>query len=88
MGCSKISPKRKGYSDTRLSQETRKISNKQLNIPLKSIRKRINKTQNQQKEGKKDQTGSRDRKKKRSITPRAGSWGKKKNLKTSSHGHR
>ena len=73
MGCSKISPKRKGYSDTGLLQETRKISNKQLNIPLKSIRKRINNTQNQQKEGKKEQTGSRDRKKKRSIKPRAGS---------------
>ena len=65
MGCSKISPKRKGYSDTGLPQETRKISNKQLNIPLKSIRKITNKIQNQQKEGKKDQTGSRDRKKKR-----------------------
>ena len=39
------------YSDTGLLQETRRISNKQLNLPSKSIRKRrINKAQSQQME--------------------------------------
>ena len=32
IGCRKNSSKRKGYSDTILPQETRKISNKQLNF--------------------------------------------------------
>ena len=46
------SSKRKVYSDTGPSQETRKISNKQLNLPSKGIRKRrTNKAQSQQKEG-------------------------------------
>ena len=35
MGCSKSSSKREVYSDTRLPQETREISNKQPNPILK-----------------------------------------------------
>ena len=60
MGCSKSSSKREVYSDTGLSQKTRKISNKQLNLPPKRIRKRTNKAQSQQKEGNnKDQRGNK-----------------------------
>ena len=52
MGLSKSSSKREVHSDTGLPQETRKILNKQPNLPPKSIRKRrTNKTQSQQKEG-------------------------------------
>ena len=51
MGCSKSSSK-EVYSNTVLPQETRKISNKQPNLPSKDIRKRrTNKAQSQQKEG-------------------------------------
>ena len=39
MECSKSILKRQVYSDTRLPQETRKISNKQPNLPSKGIRK-------------------------------------------------
>ena len=39
MGCSKSSPKREVYSNTVLPQETRKISNKQLNLTPKAIQK-------------------------------------------------
>ena len=51
MECSKSSSKVKVYSDTGLPLETRKISNKQPNIPSKGIIKRTNKAQSQQKEG-------------------------------------
>ena len=40
MGCSKSSFKREFYSNKILPQETRKISNKQLNLPPKAIRER------------------------------------------------
>ena len=40
MGCSKRSSKREGYSNTILPQETRNISNKQLNLTSKAIRER------------------------------------------------
>ena len=51
MGCSKSrSKKRKVYSDTGLPLGTRKISNKQPNLPPKRIRKRTtNKAHSQQK---------------------------------------
>ena len=39
MGCSKSRSKREVHSDTGLSQETRKISNKQLNLHLKELEK-------------------------------------------------
>ena len=61
MECSKSSSKREVYSNTGLPQETRKISNKQPNLPPKRIRKRrTNKGQSQQKEGNnKDQRGNK-----------------------------
>ena len=40
MGCSKSSSKREVYSNAILPQETRNISNKQLNLTLKAIRER------------------------------------------------
>ena len=40
MGCSKSSSKREVYSNTLLSQETGKISNKQPNLTPKAIRER------------------------------------------------
>ena len=51
MGGSKSNSKREVHSDTGLPEETRKISNKQPNLPPKRIRKRTNKTQSS--EGKK-----------------------------------
>ena len=49
---SKSSSKREVYSDTGLSQQTRKISNKQSNNAPEGTGKRItNKAQNQQKKG-------------------------------------
>ena len=52
MECSSGSSNREVYSDTGLSQEMRKISNKKPNIPKNGIRKRgRNKAQSQQKEG-------------------------------------
>ena len=39
MGCSKSSPKREVYSNTRLPQETRTISNKQSNFTPKELEK-------------------------------------------------
>ena len=46
MGCSKSSSKTEVYSDIRLTQETRKISNKQSNQTSKETNKRrTNKTQ-------------------------------------------
>ena len=45
MGCGKSSSKMEVYSDTSLLQETRKISNKQLNLTPKATRERTNKTQ-------------------------------------------
>ena len=46
MGCSRSSSKREVYSSTILSQEIRKISNKQLNLAPKATIERItNKTQ-------------------------------------------
>ena len=53
MRFSKSSSKREVYRETELPEETnkQKISNKQLNIPPKGIRKKItNKSQSQQKE--------------------------------------
>ena len=47
MGCSKGRSKREVYSNTVLTQETRKITNKQPNLTPKATRKRrTNKTQN------------------------------------------
>ena len=43
MDCSKSSSKSEVYSDTNLPQGKRKISNKQLNLPSKGIRKKKNK---------------------------------------------
>ena len=43
MECSKSSFKREVYKNTGLSQEIRKISNKQPQLPYKGIRKRKNK---------------------------------------------
>ena len=40
MGCSKSRSKREVYSNTKLSQETRKISNKQPNLTYKAIREK------------------------------------------------
>ena len=58
MGCSKNKSKRKHYSNEGLPQETRRISNKQPNLPSKESRKRrTNKAQNQENEGNKDQRG-------------------------------
>ena len=80
MGCSKSSSKREVYSNTILPQGTRKISNKQSNLPSKGIRKGTNKNQSQKKEGNnKDQRRNklnRDKKMmwKRSIKPRTGFW--------------
>ena len=46
MGCSKSRSKKEVYSNTILSQETRKISNKQSNLTPKGTRDgRTNKTQ-------------------------------------------
>ena len=39
MGCSKNSSKREVYSNTTVPQETKKISNKQLNLHLKQLEK-------------------------------------------------
>ena len=39
MGCSKSSSKREVYSNTILTQETRKISNKQSTLHLKQLEK-------------------------------------------------
>ena len=59
MGCCKSSSKREVHSDP----ETRKMSNKQPNLPPKRIRKRrTNKTQSQQKEeNSKCQRGNKER---------------------------
>ena len=40
MGCSKSNSKREVYSNTVLTQDTRKISNKQPNLTPKAIRER------------------------------------------------
>ena len=45
MGCSKSCSKRKVYSNTILTQETRKTSNKQPNLTPKATKERTNKTQ-------------------------------------------
>ena len=52
VGCSKNSPKRKVYSSTILSQETRKTPNRQPNFTPKTIGK-IRKKQNKTKQNKK-----------------------------------
>ena len=44
MGCSESSSKREVYSNTILSQEARKISNKQPNLTPKAIRERTTTT--------------------------------------------
>ena len=50
MGCSKCNSKREVYSNTVLSQATRKITNKQPNLICKpTTERRTNKTQSQQK---------------------------------------
>ena len=52
MGCSKSSSKKEVYNNTVLPQETRKVSNKQPNLPPERIRKIMTKKdQSQQKEG-------------------------------------
>ena len=52
MGCSKSSSKREVYSNTIISQETRKAFNRQPNATSKASRKRrIRNPQSQQKEG-------------------------------------
>ena len=53
MGCSKSSSKREVYNNTVQPQETRKISNKQLNLTPKAIRERITKKPLKLTEGKK-----------------------------------
>ena len=54
------SSKREVYSDTRLPQETRKISSKQSNLTPKGNQKKKNKVQSQLKEGNnKDQNGNK-----------------------------
>ena len=45
MGCSKSSAKREVYSNRTLHQETENISNKQLNLAPKAVRKRKTKKQ-------------------------------------------
>ena len=60
MGHRKSSAKREVYSSIDLPNETRKISNKQLNLPSKEIRKRTNKAQSEEKEeNNKDQRGNK-----------------------------
>ena len=55
-----LSSTKEVYSYTGLSQETRKVSNKQHNLPSKEIRKRTNKCQSQQKDcNSKDQRGNK-----------------------------
>ena len=44
MGCCKSSSSREVHSDTSLSQKLRKNSNKQINLPPQSIRKRMKKS--------------------------------------------
>ena len=44
MGCSKSSSKREVYSDTVLTQEIRKISNKPANLPSKELEKKNKQT--------------------------------------------
>ena len=51
MGYSKSSSKREGDSNTGLSQETRKISNKQPNLPLQELEKKEAKSPKSEKEG-------------------------------------
>lgn len=56
IGHRKSSCKEEVYRDSGLSQEIRKITNKQLNLPSKGLRKRAKKAQSQQKkEDNKDQ---------------------------------
>ena len=55
MGCSKTSSKKEVYNNTGLAQATRKLSNKQPNLPPKTNGKRTNKAQSQQKEGNNNQ---------------------------------
>ena len=60
MGCCKSNTKREVHRNIYFPQETRKISNKQPNLPPKRIRKRTNKAQSHQKEGNnKDQRGNK-----------------------------
>ena len=61
MECSKSILKRQVYSDTRLPQETRKISNKQPNLPSKGIRK-------EEKTKAKDTTKKKRKKRKENYT--------------------
>ena len=60
MRCSKSNVKREVHCNIGLPQDTRKISNKQPNLPANRNRKRTNKTQSQQKEeNNKDQRGNK-----------------------------
>ena len=45
MGCSKSHSKKRVYSNTSPTQETRKNSNKQINVTSTAARERIDKTQ-------------------------------------------
>ena len=69
MGCSRSCSKREVYSNIGLSQERRKISNKQPNLPSKGIlKRRTSKAQSQQKEGNNnDQKGNKIETKKKTI---------------------
>ena len=62
MACSKSSSQREVYSNTALSEETGKVSNKQPNLTPKASReRRTNKTQSQKRErNHKDQRRNRD----------------------------
>ena len=51
MGCNKNCSKREVYRNTRLPQETRKVSNKQPNLPLKELEKKEAKSPKPDKEG-------------------------------------
>ena len=76
MGCSKNSSKKEVYSNTGLPQETRKISNKQLKLPPKGIRKRTKPKGSRRKEIIKTREGINkiDIKKKKKKINKTKSW--------------
>lgn len=59
MAYSEDTSKSEVYSNTSLSQEARKIPNKQCNFASEGTRKRKNKAQSQQKGNNKDQGGKK-----------------------------
>ena len=83
MGCSKSSSKREVNNNTTLSQERRKVSNKQISFTPKETRERKNQTQSQQKKIKirVETNGNRERKQqKRSMKLKAGSLKRQTNF--------